>query len=188
MTVLITGTSSGIGLATAVSAARAGFATVATMRDLGRAQALRDAAARAGVGLDIRRLDVTDAESIAACVDGIRASYGHLDAVVNNAGISNFDPTLEMSTMEALRANLEVNFFGVMRMTNAVLPFMRARRSGKVINVSSSGGVAGMPFRRFIRYQVAGDTLFPADPDGIIATGFVVAGPWDFVGQVDPRA
>lgn len=144
-TVLITGTSSGIGLATAVAAARAGFTTVATMRDPGRADALREAADRAGVTLDVRRLDVTDAESIASCVQGIGERHGRLDAVVNNAGISNFDPTMEMSTMEALRANLEVNFFGVVAVSRAAMPQLRASR-GRLVTIGSVHGVVGQPF------------------------------------------
>jgi NAD(P)-dependent dehydrogenase (short-subunit alcohol dehydrogenase family) len=143
--VLVTGTSSGIGLAIAVAAARAGFATVATMRDLGRAGALREAADRAGVALDLRRLDVTDAESIAACIDGVRRTYGRLDAVVNNAGISNFDPTMEMSTMDALRANLEVNFFGIIAVSRAAMPLLRASR-GRLVTIGSVHGVVGQPF------------------------------------------
>jgi NAD(P)-dependent dehydrogenase (short-subunit alcohol dehydrogenase family) len=143
--VLVTGTSSGIGLAIAVAAARAGFTTVATMRDLGRARALCEAADRAGVTLDLRRLDVTDGGSIATCVDGVRDRYGRLEAVVNNAGVSNFDPTLEMSTMDALRANLEVNFFGIIAVSRAAMPLLRASR-GRLVTVGSVHGVVGQPF------------------------------------------
>jgi NAD(P)-dependent dehydrogenase (short-subunit alcohol dehydrogenase family) len=142
---LITGTSSGIGLATAVAAARAGFTAVATMRDPDRAGALREAAERAGVPVDVRRLDVTDADSVAACLDDVTRAYGRLDAVVNNAGISNFDPTVEMSTMEALRANLEVNFFGVVAVTRAAMPLLRAGH-GRLVTIGSVHGVVGQPF------------------------------------------
>jgi NAD(P)-dependent dehydrogenase (short-subunit alcohol dehydrogenase family) len=144
-TLLVTGTSSGIGLATAVAAARAGFTTVATMRDLDRSAALREAAENAGVTLDVRRLDVTDAPSITACLDGVAETYGRLDAVVNNAGVSNFDPTVEMSTMDALRANLEVNFFGVIAVSRAALPMLRAAR-GRLLTIGSVHGVVGQPF------------------------------------------
>ncbi|KQV09826.1 MULTISPECIES: SDR family NAD(P)-dependent oxidoreductase [unclassified Kitasatospora] len=143
--VLITGTSSGIGLATAVAAARAGFTTVATMREPGRAQALLDAAGRAGVRVDVRRLDVTDADSVAACIDGVEQTYGRLDAVVNNAGISNFDPTMEMSTMAALRANLDVNFFGVVEVSRAAMPLLRVGH-GRLVTIGSVHGVVGQPF------------------------------------------
>lgn len=144
-TLLVTGTSSGIGLATAVAAAQSGFTTVATMRDPARAEALLAAADRAGVTVDVRRLDVTDADSVAACVDGVEQQYGRLDAVVNNAGISNFDPTLEMSTMEALRANLEVNFFGVIAVSRAAMPLLRAAR-GRLVTIGSVHGLVGQPF------------------------------------------
>ena len=144
-TILVTGTSSGIGLATAVAAARDGFTTVATMRDLDRAAALREAADNAGVTLDVRRLDVTDARSISACLDGVADTYGRLDAVVNNAGISNFDPTMEMSTMDALRANLEVNFFGVVAVSRAAMPMLRAA-GGRLLTIGSVHGVVGQPF------------------------------------------
>jgi NAD(P)-dependent dehydrogenase (short-subunit alcohol dehydrogenase family) len=144
-TVLITGTSSGIGLATALGAARAGFTTVATMRDLTRAGPLRHAAADAGVTVDIRQLDVTDAGSVASCVAGVRERYGQLHAVVNNAGVSNFDPTMEMSTMDALRANLEVNFFGVVAVSRVAMPLLRASR-GRLVTIGSVHGVVGQPF------------------------------------------
>ncbi|MFF7456298.1 SDR family NAD(P)-dependent oxidoreductase [Kitasatospora sp. NPDC008115] len=142
---LITGCSSGIGLATAVAAARTGFTTVATLRDPSRAEALREAAGRAGVTLDVRPLDVTDPASVTACVDGVAATYGRLDAVVNNAGVSNFDPTLEMSTDAALRANLEVNFFGVIAVSRAALPLLRAS-AGRLVTLGSVHGVVGQPF------------------------------------------
>ncbi|MET9398531.1 SDR family NAD(P)-dependent oxidoreductase [Kitasatospora sp. NPDC002965] len=143
--VLITGTSSGIGLATAVAAARAGYTAVATLRDPDRAGELSEAAGRAGVALDVRRLDVTDAASVAACLDGVAGTYGRLDAVVNNAGVSNSDPTLEMSTTAALRANLEVNFFGVVEVSRAAMPLLRAS-GGRLVTVGSVHGVVGQPF------------------------------------------
>ena len=145
MIVLITGTSSGIGLATAVTAAKAGFTVVASMRDPDRDGALREAADRAGVTVDVRRLDVTDAASISSCLQDVREEYGRLDAVVNNAGVSNFDPTMEMSTMEALRANLEVNFFGVVAVSRVAMPLLRAA-GGRLLTVGSVHGVVGQPF------------------------------------------
>ncbi|MEO5877695.1 MAG: SDR family NAD(P)-dependent oxidoreductase [Streptosporangiaceae bacterium] len=145
MIVLITGTSSGIGLASAVRAAQAGLTTVATMRDTGRAHALREAADRAGVTLDVRQLDVTDSESITVCVEGVTATYGRLDALVNNAGVANFDPTMEMSTMAALRANLEVNFFGVVAVSRVAMPLLRAA-GGRLLTIGSVHGAVGQPF------------------------------------------
>ncbi|MCF3130377.1 SDR family oxidoreductase [Streptomyces olivochromogenes] len=142
--VLITGTSSGIGLETAVGAARAGWTTVATLRDPDRAGALRDAAKRAGVTLDIRRLDVTDPDSVTTAVEGVVADYGRLDALVNNAGAGHVG-TIENETVEDVRRVMEVNFFGVVQTTKAALPHLRAA-GGRLITVTSVGGVVGQPF------------------------------------------
>ena len=144
-TVLVTGTSSGIGLATAVTAAQAGYTVIATMRDTGRAQPLLDATDTAGVTVDVRRLDVTDPASIAECIEAVVQRYGRLDAVVNNAGISNFDPTMEMSTMDDLRASLEVNFFGVIAVSRVAMPLLRAA-GGRLVTIGSVHGVVGQPF------------------------------------------
>ncbi|NUR24742.1 MAG: SDR family NAD(P)-dependent oxidoreductase [Catenulispora sp.] len=144
-TVLITGTSSGIGLATAVACARAGFATVATMRDPERSAALLAAADSAGVEVDVRQLDVTDPDSVQACLAGVEKAYGRLDALVNNAGVASSDPTMEMSTMAALRANMEVNFFGVIAVSRLAMPLLRASR-GRLLTVGSVHGVVGQPF------------------------------------------
>ncbi|MFF4403028.1 SDR family NAD(P)-dependent oxidoreductase [Streptomyces sp. NPDC001262] len=145
-TVLITGTSSGIGLATAVAAARAGWTVVATMRDTAKAGALRAAAADAGAGdrIHVERLDVTDPASVAACVEAAVAAHGRLDAVVNNAGAGQLG-TIEQSTVDAVRAAMEVNFFGVVEVTRAAMPHLRAS-GGRVVTVTSVGGVVGQPF------------------------------------------
>ncbi|PGH44858.1 short-chain dehydrogenase [Micromonospora sp. WMMA1996] len=144
--VLITGTSTGIGLETAVGAARAGWRTVATLRDPDRAGRLRAAADAAGVGdlLEVRRLDVVDQASVAACVADVVARHGRLDAVVNNAGAGHVG-TLEQETVDDVRAVFEVNFFGVLHVTRAALPHLRAAR-GRLITVTSVGGVVGQPF------------------------------------------
>ncbi|GAA2796593.1 SDR family NAD(P)-dependent oxidoreductase [Kitasatospora sp. CM 4170] len=144
--VLITGTSSGIGLAAAVAAARAGHHVVATMRDLGRADALRAAAAEAGVAerVEVARLDVTDTASVAECLDAVLARHGRLDAVVNNAG-AGYVGTVEQDGLDPVRATMEVNFFGVVDVTRAALPHLRAS-GGRVVTVTSVGGVVGQPF------------------------------------------
>ncbi|MEU4345874.1 SDR family NAD(P)-dependent oxidoreductase [Streptomyces sp. NPDC023838] len=145
-TVVITGTSSGIGLAAAVAAARAGWQTVATMRDPLRADALMEAAAEAGVSdlLQVKRLDVTDPGSVAACLDEVVAEHGRLDAVINNAGAGAVG-TVEQDGMAPVRAAMEVNYFGVVEVTRAALPHLRASK-GRVITVTSVGGVIGQPF------------------------------------------
>jgi NAD(P)-dependent dehydrogenase (short-subunit alcohol dehydrogenase family) len=142
---LITGTSTGIGLATAVRAAAAGWQVVATMRDTSRQDALRAAARQAQVELDVQPLDVTDPDSIDVCLDSIRRRHGRLDALVNNAGISNFDPTMEMSTLDALRTNLEVNFIGVVAVSRVAMAMLRASQ-GRLVTIGSVHGVIGQPF------------------------------------------
>lgn len=142
--VVITGTSSGIGLATAVAAARAGWTTVATLRHPDRADTLRAAASEAGVELDIRRLDVTDAEACSTCLSDVVTQHGGLDAVVNNAGAASLG-TVETADLEAFRACLEVNFFGVVHVSRAALAHLRAS-NGRLLTVTSVGGVVGQPF------------------------------------------
>ncbi|MFB8382317.1 SDR family NAD(P)-dependent oxidoreductase [Streptomyces rubiginosohelvolus] len=139
-TVLITGTSSGIGLATAVAAARSGWHVVATMRDTAKAGPLAAAADDAGVSLDLRVLDVTDPASVEACLSGL----DRLDALVNNAGAGHVG-TLEQESVDDVRAVMEVNFFGVLHVTRAALPLLRASK-GRLVTVTSVGGVVGQPF------------------------------------------
>ncbi|RZU75827.1 short-subunit dehydrogenase [Micromonospora kangleipakensis] len=145
-TALITGTSSGIGLAIAVGAARAGWRAVATMRDVSRSDALRRAADAVGVAdlVEVRRLDVVDPASVSACVAAVIAEHGRLDAVVNNAGAGHVG-TLEQETVDDVRAVMEVNFFGVLHVSRAALPHLRASR-GRLVTVTSVGGVVGQPF------------------------------------------
>jgi NAD(P)-dependent dehydrogenase (short-subunit alcohol dehydrogenase family) len=141
---LITGTSSGIGLSLAVRAALAGIRVVATLRDTARAIGLAAAAAEAGVERDIRALDVTDDAATTAVVDAVVADHGRLDILVNNAGAGHVG-TVELDTVDDFRASMEVNFFGVVRMTKAAMPALRAA-GGRLITVSSVGGVIGQPF------------------------------------------
>lgn len=141
MVVLITGTSSGIGLATAVQAVEAGHQVVATMRDTSRAGALR---AAAGADIDVRQLDVTDSDSVTAAITGVIADYGRLDAVVNNAGAGHIG-TVETDSVENFRKVMETNFFGVVQVTKAAMPHLRASR-GRLVTVTSVGGVVGQPF------------------------------------------
>lgn len=142
---LVTGASSGIGQATAIAAARAGFATVATVRRPDGDLALREAAEQAGVSVDVVSLDVTDPESVQECVRSVIALHGRLDAVVNNAGVAGANTTLELGSMAALRASIEVNFFGVVAVSRAALPHLRTTR-GRLVTISSVRGVIGQPF------------------------------------------
>lgn len=140
--VLITGTSTGIGLATALRFARAGYRTWATMRDLARAGPLREARESEGLDLELLRLDVTDRPSIDDAM--AEALPGGLDALVNNAGWAGGAP-LEIVPEEQHRAMFDANYFGAVRMAQAVLPHMRERRSGVIVNVTSIAGRIAMP-------------------------------------------
>jgi NAD(P)-dependent dehydrogenase (short-subunit alcohol dehydrogenase family) len=145
-TVLVTGSSTGIGLATAVAAAQAGWRVVATMRDTAKSSALMEAAKAAGVAdlIDVRALDVTNAEAAAVCVAEVVSDFGRLDAVINNAGAGHVG-TLEQETIDEVRRVFEVNFFGVLNVTKPALPHLRAS-GGRLITVTSVGGVVGQPF------------------------------------------
>jgi NAD(P)-dependent dehydrogenase (short-subunit alcohol dehydrogenase family) len=142
---LVTGTSSGMGLQTAVGLAVAGVRVVATMRDLSRAGDLQAAAKAAGVTVDVRSLDVTDPQAAARCVDEVLASYGQIDILVNNAGRGAVG-SLEQLSMDDLRAQLDVNYLGVAGLTKLVLPPMRLAGRGRIVTVTSVGGAVGQPF------------------------------------------
>lgn len=138
---VVTGTSSGMGLHTAVGLARAGLRVVATMRDVTRADALLAAARDAGVSVDVQALDVTDEGQIAEVIEAV----GTVDVLVNNAGRGAVG-SLEQLTAQELRDQLEVNFMSVVSMTKAVLPGMRAAGTGRIVTVTSVGGAVGQPF------------------------------------------
>ena len=143
---VITGSSSGFGLLTTVELARRGYRVVATMRNLERRGRLDEAAVAAGVAerIDVRRLDVTDTPAIAPVVEGIVCDYGRIDVLVNNAGFA-MAGFIEDLRLEEIREQLDTNFFGHVAMTKAVLPVMRAQRSGHILMISSINGRAATP-------------------------------------------
>ncbi|MBX9642934.1 MAG: SDR family oxidoreductase [Novosphingobium sp.] len=142
---LVTGCSTGVGLHTAVRLAEAGYTVVATMRDPGKQQALFDEAAKAGVSIEVAPLDVCSQDSIDAAVADCIARHGRIDLLVNNAG-AGFLGSVEQTSDDDLRRTMETNFFGVWNMTKAVLPHMRSAGSGRIISVTSVGGLLGQPF------------------------------------------
>lgn len=142
--VLISGCSSGFGLLTAVAAARAGHRVFATLRDPARGGPLEEAARAAGVSLEVLALDVTRAESIEACVAEVEQRAGRVDVLVNNAGYGHGGTVYDLSLPE-LRAQMETNFFGTIALSKAVLPGMVARRSGRIIQVSSVNALYSPP-------------------------------------------
>ncbi|MEP4547259.1 MAG: SDR family oxidoreductase [Saccharospirillum sp.] len=137
-TLLITGASSGIGKATALRFHAEGWNVIATMRD----PASSDLASLENVL--VTRLDVTDSASISAAVQAGIDRFGAIDLLLNNAGYGAYGP-LEAFSTDRIRRQFDTNVIGLLEMTKAVLPYMRARRSGTVVNISSIGGQITFP-------------------------------------------
>ena len=144
--VLITGCSSGFGLETALAFARKGETTYASMRNLARADRLVERARAEGLTVELLTLDVDDDASVATAVSEVEDRHGRIDVLVNNAGVDHTG-AVETIDMDRARAVLETNYWGPVRTIRAVLPGMRARRAGVIINVSSaSGSMPGTPY------------------------------------------
>ena len=141
---LVTGTSTGIGFATALHLAKHGHTVVATMRNLAKAGPLAAAAHEQGVRLAVRELDVTSQASIDRAMAATRECEGAVDVLVNNAGIGGATP-LELTPEDEHRAMFETNYWAPIRMIQAVLPSMRERRSGCIVNVTSIAGRIATP-------------------------------------------
>ena len=137
--VLITGCSTGIGLHASVAFGRNGDTVVATMRNTSKADALRKAAADAGIEVEVLELDVTDDASARSAVNELLAQHGRIDVLVNNAGVG-LSGAIEDFPEDQARASLETNFWGPVRMIRLVLPTMRAQGSGVIVNISSITG------------------------------------------------
>lgn len=144
--VLITGTSTGFGLVTTVELAKRGWNVIATMRDLGKRAGLDLAVAAANVqGLvSVEQLDVTNPKSIDAAIARLDAQGRPLDAVVHNAGVAVGGAFEDLSEAN-IRRVMEVNYFGVLALTQKLLPGFRARRRGRILIVSSESAFAGQP-------------------------------------------
>jgi NAD(P)-dependent dehydrogenase (short-subunit alcohol dehydrogenase family) len=146
-TVLITGTSSGFGLVTAVQLAKRGWRIFATMRNLAKKGGLEAALDEAGVrgNVEIGALDVTDAASVQSAVaHTLAATGGRLDAVVHNAGVAAGGAFEDIPDAD-LRRVMETNFWGVLELTRALLPTFREQRAGRILIVSSESAFAGQP-------------------------------------------
>jgi short-subunit dehydrogenase len=141
--VLVTGATRGIGRATAALLAREGYRVFGT----GRNPSFNTLDGLDGV--DLLPLEVTSNESVAACVAEVqKQTQGQLDVLINNVGTGILGAA-EESSAEQVRHLFDVNFFGAVRMTNAVLPMMRARRQGCILLLSSAGGIASVPFSAY---------------------------------------
>lgn len=142
---VVTGSSSGFGLLCTIELALKGFTVIATMRDVKKAQPLLELAKEKNLVelIQIHSLDVTSTESIND-LKNMLTTYPSIDVLVNNAGIALGGFSEELS-IEEYRRQFETNFFGVIAVTQAVLPFMRTRGQGRIINMSSISGRMGFP-------------------------------------------
>ena len=182
-TVLITGTSSGFGAATANYFASKGWNVIATMRDTGKNGNLDKTE-----NIFVTELDVQNSTSIdTAIAEGI-CHFGAIDVVVNNAGYGLFG-IFESASREAIQNQFDVNVFGAMEVTRAILPHFRSKKSGVIINISSGAGAIGFPMASIyssskfalegwtegLRYELAslGITAKIIEPGGAMQTSFM---------------
>src|SRR5947207_7070116 len=136
---LVTGTSSGIGLATAVSLARRGHNVIATMRNPQGAGELQKIVSTEKLPITVADLDVNDDGSVERSIGKVLAEHGRIDILVNNAGLGG-GGSVEELPLAAFREIMETNFFGALRCIKAVLPGMRERRHGCIVNITSIAG------------------------------------------------
>jgi len=157
--VLITGTSKGIGYEAALAFGRAGHRVHATMRNPERAPELAQAAAREKLTITVSALDVDSDQSVRDGIAAIQKDHGPIDVLVNNAGIERAGSVEELPFAD-FRAVMETNYFGVVRCVQAVIPQMRERRSGCIINVSSvAGRLSNPPLTPYIASKWALEAL-----------------------------
>jgi NAD(P)-dependent dehydrogenase (short-subunit alcohol dehydrogenase family) len=143
---IVTGSSSGIGFETALALARNGFYTYATMRNLKKSTSIKKIATKEILPLKVISLDVDDDLSAKEAIQEIISEKQRIDILVNNAGYGLIGPIEDISIEEGLKPQFDTNLYGVIRVTQQVLPIMRSQKSGKIINVSSIGGIVGYPF------------------------------------------
>lgn len=160
--VLITGTSTGIGLATALNLGRAGHKVYATMRNPSRAPELAEKTAEEKLPIKISTMDVDSDSSVKTAIADIHKDAGHIDVLVNNAGIERSGSVEELPLAE-FRAVMETNYFGALRCIQAVVPQMRQRKGGCVINVTSvAGRIASSPLAPYTASKFALEALSEA--------------------------
>ncbi len=157
--ILITGASSGIGESTAKLLNQKGFIVYAAARRLEKMKTLAD------LGIKILSMDVTEDQSMQQGIDKIIKEEGSIDVLINNAGYGSYGALEDVEISEAKR-QFEVNIFGLARLTQLVLPYMRSQKSGRIINISSIGGKFGEPlgvWYHATKYAVEGlsDSLRP---------------------------
>ncbi|WP_461109273.1 SDR family NAD(P)-dependent oxidoreductase [Spirosoma koreense] len=143
--VFITGTSTGFGKLTALTLAKAGHIVVAGMRGVSTKNQAAAQELAALPNIEVVEIDVTDDASVQTAFAQVLAKYGHIDVLVNNAAVAGFG-LLEGYSLDQIRAMFEVNFYGVIRTYQAVLPSMRQAKNGLIINITSGASGHTLPF------------------------------------------
>ena len=141
---IVTGSSSGIGFETSLLLARNGFFTYLTMRNLDKAKTIIKIKEKEKLSLEILQLDVTNDKSVKEAINKIKNEQKRIDVLVNNAGYALVGPFEEISIKE-FKEQFETNVFGVIRVTQTVLPIMRRQKGGVIVNISSIAGKIGFP-------------------------------------------
>jgi NAD(P)-dependent dehydrogenase (short-subunit alcohol dehydrogenase family) len=141
---VITGSSTGIGFETSLMLARNGYFTYATMRDIQKSKEIERIAQQENLPIRIVEMDVDNDNSVKTTIEKITSERNRIDILVNNAGYGLFG-ALEDLPMEEIKRQYETNVFGVIRVSQNVLPIMRSQRDGIIINISSVSGLAGIP-------------------------------------------
>lgn len=141
---IVTGSSSGIGYATSLLLARNRFHTYATMRNIEKSADIQEIANKERLPLQVIQLDVNDDASIRNSIKRIERENERIDVLINNAGYGLVGAFEDLS-VEEIKSQFETNFFGVIRLTQQVLPIMRKQKSGTIVNVSSGAGRIGFP-------------------------------------------
>ena len=141
---LVTGSSSGIGFETALSLARNGYRTFASMRDVRKGTKLEEIAKEENLPIRIIEIDVDNEESVEAGIENVISDGTRIDVLVNNAGYGQFGCTEDVS-LEDFKKQFETNFFSIVRIIQKVAPIMRKQESGTIVNISSVVGRMGLP-------------------------------------------
>ena len=154
---VVTGTSSGIGLETAIHLAKNGFKTYATMRNTNKSDKIKSQSEN--LPIEILQLDVTDDTSVKNAINTIVEKEGRIDVLVNNAGYGLIGAVEDLSS-EEVKNQFDTNVFGPFRTIREVLPTMRKQKSGKIITISSIAGFMGMPiFSAYVSSKFAVEGL-----------------------------
>ncbi|TYA57497.1 SDR family oxidoreductase [Formosa maritima] len=174
-TILITGTSKGIGLETALAFGRAGHKVFATMRNPEMASEFKQKIASESLDITIHKMDVDSDASVNSCIDSIYDNHETIDVLVNNAGIERHGSIEEMS-MNDFQSVMNTNYFGVLRCTKAVLPQMRKNKKGSIINVASvAGKISNSPLGAYAASKFALEAISEALAQEVKAFNIKVA-------------